>query len=65
VNPRKGPVFEEFDQVIQTHMKSVERLLELVRIPDIHDHILLEQVFDCNQIRQENKGIRRTRHDNR
>jgi hypothetical protein len=43
-------------------VQSVERLLELVRIPDIHDHMLLEHAFDYKQIRQENKGIRSTRH---
>jgi hypothetical protein len=41
--------------VVQTHVQSVERLLELVRIPDIHDHILLEQAFDYKQIRQETR----------
>ena len=45
----QGSVLDQLDQVIEVGVQRVERLLELVWIPDLHDHILLEQTFDYKQ----------------
>ena len=54
----KGPVFDQLDQVIEADVEILQRLLRCGWIPDIHDHMLLEQVFEYKQISQENKENR-------
>ena len=51
----QGPVLNQFDQMIKPDVQIIQGLLGYGWIPDIHDHMLLEQVFERNAIRQENK----------
>ena len=49
-------VLNEFDQMVEVDVERVERLLDLPGIPDIHNRILLEHMFEHKQNHQENKG---------
>ena len=55
----QAAILDQFDQMIKTHTELVQGQIHRRRLiadrpisPEVHDHILLEHVFDIKQISQ-------------